>query len=80
VPPASAAWFALGVLEAGGIVRAVDPAVRPGKLRAVRWWWLEPPELARIPTRRLALSAPARLLRGIRKRLARRRGSDRVSL
>jgi hypothetical protein len=75
VPPEVAAWVGLGALEASGAVRAVDPAVRPGRLRPTLWWWLEPPALARIPTWRIALAAPARIVRGVRRRAARRRGS-----
>jgi hypothetical protein len=76
VPPEVAAWAGLGALEASGIVRAIDPAARPGRLRPTLWWWLEPPELARIPTWRIALAAPARMVRGLRRRAARRRGSS----
>jgi hypothetical protein len=75
VPPEVAAWAGLGALEASGTVRAIDPAARPGRLRPTLWWWLEPPELARIPTWRIALAAPARVVRGLRRRAARRRGS-----
>jgi hypothetical protein len=76
VPPEVAAWAGLGALEATGTVRAIDPAARPGRLRPTLWWWLEPPELARIPTWRIALAAPARMVRGLRRRAARRRGSS----
>jgi hypothetical protein len=76
VPPEVAAWAGLGALEASGAVRAVDSTTRPGHLRPTLWWWLEPPELARIPTWRIALAAPARIVRGLRKRAARRRGSS----
>jgi hypothetical protein len=76
VPPEVAAWAGLSALEASGIVRAIDTAARPGRLRPTLWWWLEPPELARIPTSRIALAAPARIIRGLRRRAARRRGSS----
>jgi hypothetical protein len=67
VAPHKAGAFALGMLEACGVVRAVATADRPGRLRAVRWWWLEPPELARIPTRRLISAALERMVRGSRR-------------
>ena len=73
VPPGAAAWFALSVLEASDVVRAVDPKAWPRKLRPVLWPWVEPPELARIPSRRIARTAPVRLLGGMLRRAWRRR-------
>jgi hypothetical protein len=73
VPPEAAAWFALSVLEASDVVRAVDPTAWPRKLRPVLWPWVEPPELARVPSRRIARTAPVRLLGGMLRRAWRRR-------
>jgi hypothetical protein len=73
VPPEAAAWFALSVLEASDVLRAVDPNAWPRKLRPVLWPWVEPPELARIPSRRIATAAPVRLLGGMVRRAWRRR-------
>jgi hypothetical protein len=73
VPPEAAAWFALSVLEASDVVRAVDPKAWPRKLRPVLWPWVEPPELARVPSRRIARTAPVRLLGGMLRRAWRRR-------
>lgn len=73
VPPQAAAWFALSVLEAGDVVRAVDPRAWPRTLRPVLWPWVEPPELARVPSRRIARTAPVRLLGGMVRRAWRRR-------
>ncbi len=73
VPPEAAAWFALSVLEASDVVRAVDPQAWPRRLRPVLWPWVEPPELARVPSRRIARTAPVRLLGGMLRRAWRRR-------
>ena len=73
VPAEAAAWVALSVLEASDVLRAVDPNAWPRKLRPVLWAWVEPPELARIPSRRIATAAPVRLLGGMVRRAWRRR-------
>jgi hypothetical protein len=73
VPPQAAAWFALSVLEASGVVRAVDRTVWPRTLGPVLWPWVEPPVLARVPSRRIALRAPRRLVGGMLRRAWRRK-------
>jgi hypothetical protein len=70
VEPRIAAWFALSMLEAAGVVRSVNGR-RPGALEPVRWWWAEPPALARIPTGHILRALPRRYLAAARRRLAR---------
>lgn len=62
VPPEQAARLALGVLEASGIVRRVGGDANQPRLRRVLWSWLEPPGLASIPSRRIALAIGGRLV------------------
>lgn len=68
VAPPATAWFALSMLEAAGVVRAVE-ARRPGPLRPVLWPWVEPPQLARLPTLRLLRAVPPRLARAAARRI-----------
>lgn len=69
VAPTAAAWYALSMLEAAGVVRSVGP--RPGPLRPTLWPWVEPPRLARIPTSHLVRALPKRYLAGLARRLRR---------
>jgi hypothetical protein len=62
VPPEAAAAYALAMLEAAGVVRSAGDAARPRRLVATRWWWLEPPDLARISTFRVSQALAARVV------------------
>jgi hypothetical protein len=75
VPPAVAAWLALAMLEADGIVRPASTAAT-GPLAPARWWWLEPPDLARVPTRTVAATALRRSVSDLLRRATRRRPGD----
>ncbi len=69
VEPKAAAWFALSMLEASGAIHGAGE--RPGKLRPALWWWLEPPELARVPTLRILRALAVGLVRGAIRRFRR---------
>jgi hypothetical protein len=73
VQPETAAWVALGVLGASGVVRPGDPSASPPQLRQVLWPWVEPPVLARTPSLRIARAAARRLLAGMLQRARRRK-------
>ncbi len=71
VPPASAAWFALGMLRASGVVRPAGGTPDAPKLKPVLWAWVEPPALSRIPSLRIAAALPPRVFRFAMRRTRR---------
>lgn len=64
VQPELAAWLALSVLEASGVVRQADPTAWPRQLQPVLWPWVEPPILARTPSLVIAREVLQRLTAG----------------